>query len=92
MVRLIAQLAASLATPSAQHPTTRTHHSAVSCRRYIATDLAQQVLAKEEFKTAVLDRTPAGRVGEPDEVAGAAPLRNAVIRSPPCQLRHEQMG
>ena len=39
--------------------------------RYIATDLAQQVLANEQFKAAVIGRTPAGRVGEPHEVAGA---------------------
>lgn len=41
-------------------------------RRYIATDLAQQVLSNAPYKQAVLDRTPMGRVGEPKEVAGAA--------------------
>ena len=39
--------------------------------RYIATDLAQQVLSNAPYKQAVLDRTPMGRVGEPNEVAGA---------------------
>jgi len=62
-----------------QHLTATTHDSVAPCRRYIATDLAQQVLAKEDFKSAVLDRTPAGRVGEPDEVAGAT-LSGVVIR------------
>eukprot|EP00587_Corethron_hystrix_P009133 CAMPEP_0113300154 /NCGR_PEP_ID=MMETSP0010_2-20120614/1904_1 /TAXON_ID=216773 ORGANISM="Corethron hystrix, Strain 308" /NCGR_SAMPLE_ID=MMETSP0010_2 /ASSEMBLY_ACC=CAM_ASM_000155 /LENGTH=290 /DNA_ID=CAMNT_0000153535 /DNA_START=97 /DNA_END=969 /DNA_ORIENTATION=+ /assembly_acc=CAM_ASM_000155 len=36
---------------------------------YIATELAQQVLKNEEYKRSVLDRTPAGRVGDPHEVA-----------------------
>lgn len=36
---------------------------------YINTPLAQQVLKNEEFKRSVLSRTPAGRVGEPEEVA-----------------------
>ena len=54
----------------------------VPCPRYIATDLAQQVLAKEDFNSAVLDRTPAGRVGKPDEVAGAT--LSAVVLWPSC--------
>jgi Tropinone reductase 1 len=37
---------------------------------YINTALAQQVLKNEEYKKSVLERTPAGRVGEPEEVAG----------------------
>lgn len=36
---------------------------------YINTALAQQVLKNEEYKKSVLERTPAGRVGEPAEVA-----------------------
>jgi Tropinone reductase 1 len=36
---------------------------------YINTPLAQQVLKDEAFKSSVLSRTPAGRVGEPEEVA-----------------------
>lgn len=36
---------------------------------YINTPLAQQVLKDEVFKRSVLERTPAGRVGEPEEVA-----------------------
>jgi len=36
---------------------------------YINTPLAQQVLKDEAFKRSVLERTPAGRVGEPEEVA-----------------------
>lgn len=36
---------------------------------YINTALAQQVLKNEDYKRSVLERTPAGRVGEPDEVA-----------------------
>lgn len=36
---------------------------------YINTALAQQVLKNEEYKKSVLERTPAGRVGEPEEVA-----------------------
>jgi len=39
---------------------------------YINTALAQQVLKNEEYKKAVLERTPAGRVGEPEEVATLA--------------------
>jgi len=36
---------------------------------YINTPLAQQVLKDEDYKRSVLERTPAGRVGEPKEVA-----------------------
>lgn len=36
---------------------------------YINTELAQQVLQNEQYKKSVLERTPAGRVGEPQEVA-----------------------
>lgn len=36
---------------------------------YINTALAQQVLKNEDYKRSVLERTPAGRVGEPEEVA-----------------------
>lgn len=36
---------------------------------YINTELAQQVLKNEAYKKTVLERTPAGRVGEPEEVA-----------------------
>lgn len=36
---------------------------------YINTALAQQVLKDEDYKKSVLERTPAGRVGEPEEVA-----------------------
>ena len=37
---------------------------------YIDTPLAKQVLKNEEFKTKVLSRTPARRIGQPEEVAG----------------------
>mmetsp|Transcript_4893 Transcript_4893/g.10355 ORF Transcript_4893/g.10355 Transcript_4893/m.10355 type:complete len:313 (-) Transcript_4893:141-1079(-) len=37
---------------------------------YINTPLAKQVLQNEDYKRSVLERTPAGRVGEPEEVAG----------------------
>ena len=37
---------------------------------YIRTPLALQVLKNEEYKRSILERTPAGRVGEPFEVAG----------------------
>jgi len=37
---------------------------------YINTPLAKQVLKDEEYKKSVLERTPVGRVGEPEEVAG----------------------
>lgn len=37
---------------------------------YIATPLAEQVLSDESYRRQVLDRTPMGRVGEPEEVAG----------------------
>ncbi|MGB3619390.1 MAG: SDR family oxidoreductase, partial [Catalinimonas sp.] len=36
---------------------------------YIATPLAEQVLQNQGFREAVLARTPAGRVGTPEEVA-----------------------
>lgn len=38
--------------------------------RYINTPLAQQVLKDEAYKKTVVERTPLGRVGEPEEVAG----------------------
>ncbi len=39
---------------------------------YIDTPLARQVLDDEDYRAAVLRRTPLGRVGRPEEVAGAA--------------------
>lgn len=39
---------------------------------YINTPLAKQVLQNQEYKRTVLERTPAGRVGEPFEVASLA--------------------
>ena len=39
---------------------------------YIRTPLAEQVLQNEAYLKAVLQRTPLGRVGEPEEVAGLA--------------------
>lgn len=36
---------------------------------YISTELAQQVLKDATYKKSVLERTPLGRVGEPQEVA-----------------------
>lgn len=41
-----------------------------SSGRYINTALAQQVLKDEAYKKSVVERTPLGRVGEPNEVAG----------------------
>ena len=38
---------------------------------YIDTPLARQVLDDPEYRRAVLDRTPMGRIGEPAEVAAA---------------------
>lgn len=38
--------------------------------RYINTPLAQQVLKNESYRKSVLERTPLGRVGEPEEVSG----------------------
>lgn len=38
---------------------------------YIDTPLARQVLADAEYRAAVIDRTPMGRIGEPEEVAAA---------------------
>jgi Tropinone reductase 1 len=38
---------------------------------YIDTPLARQVLDDEAYRAAVLRQTPMGRIGEPDEVAGA---------------------
>ncbi len=38
---------------------------------YIATPLAQQVLADPDYRRAVVQRTPMGRIGEPAEVAAA---------------------
>jgi Tropinone reductase 1 len=37
---------------------------------YIRTPLTEPVLDKKDFLTSVLARTPLGRVGEPEEVAG----------------------
>ena len=37
--------------------------------RYTATPLARQVLANAEYNAGVLERTPMGRVAEPEEVA-----------------------
>ena len=42
---------------------------------YINTELAQQVLQNPDYKKAVLERTPMGRVGEPREVSWLAWLR-----------------
>lgn len=39
---------------------------------YIRTPLAQSVLDNQDYLTSVLARTPLGRVGEPEEVAGLA--------------------
>ena len=39
---------------------------------YIKTPLAESVLKNEDYLKSVLDRTPMGRVGEPEEVAAAA--------------------
>lgn len=36
---------------------------------YIRTPLANQVLKNKEYKKSILERTPLGRVGEPDEVS-----------------------
>ncbi|MGD8481401.1 MAG: SDR family oxidoreductase [Gammaproteobacteria bacterium] len=38
---------------------------------YIDTPLARQVLEDDDYRAAVLDRTPMGRIGEPAEVAAA---------------------
>jgi tropinone reductase I len=40
---------------------------------YTATPLANQVLQDKEYESAVLARTPLGRVAQPDEVAGVLP-------------------
>ena len=37
---------------------------------YINTELAKQVLKNKDYLKSVVERTPMGRVGEPDEVAG----------------------
>ena len=37
---------------------------------YINTELAQAVLKDESYLKSVVERTPMGRVGEPEEVAG----------------------
>ena len=37
---------------------------------YINTPLAQQVLKNQQYRKSVLEVTPLGRVGEPNEVAG----------------------
>ena len=37
---------------------------------YINTELAKQVLKDESYRKSVIERTPMGRVGEPQEVAG----------------------
>lgn len=39
---------------------------------YIKTPLTEPLLKKERYLKSVLDRTPAGRIGEPQEVASAA--------------------
>ena len=36
---------------------------------YIRTPLAEQVLQNESYRDEVLDRTPLGRIGEPEDVA-----------------------
>lgn len=41
----------------------------VVCRRYTATPLAQQVLQDKEYEGKVLERTPMGRIAQPQEVA-----------------------
>jgi len=38
---------------------------------YIQTPLTEPVLSKKEFRDAVIERTPLGRVGHPREVASA---------------------
>ncbi|MGB5622038.1 MAG: SDR family oxidoreductase [Gammaproteobacteria bacterium] len=38
---------------------------------YIDTPLAREVLADTEYRQAVIDRTPMGRIGQPEEVAAA---------------------
>lgn len=38
---------------------------------YIETPLAKQVLQNPEYRQAVLSRTPMGRIGQPEDVAGA---------------------
>ncbi len=38
---------------------------------YIDTPLARQVLADDDYRAEVLDRTPMARVGRPEEVARA---------------------
>ena len=47
-----------------------TSTSSAPSTRYINTELAQQVLKDEAYKKSVVERTPLGRVGEPNEVAG----------------------
>ena len=37
---------------------------------YTATPLALQVLQDEQYKREVLDRTPLGRIGQPEDVSG----------------------
>jgi NAD(P)-dependent dehydrogenase (short-subunit alcohol dehydrogenase family) len=39
---------------------------------YIATDLTAGMRASEKISRSLLQRTPSGRFGEPDEIAGAA--------------------
>lgn len=45
-------------------------HFCISSLRYINTFLAKQVLKNEAYRKSVIERTPMGRVGEPEEVAG----------------------
>lgn len=62
---LPAPAAASTSHSSACPPTLTPAHP----HRYTATPLAQQVLQDEEYSAAVLERTPMGRVAQPEEVA-----------------------
>ncbi|RFP66819.1 SDR family oxidoreductase [Hymenobacter lapidiphilus] len=49
------------------------HNIRVNCVApwYIRTPLAETVLKNEDFRRSVIDRTPLGRVGEPEEVSAA---------------------
>lgn len=63
----------SAASPPAGIPVADTkgppHTTPVPGPRYIATPLAQQVVQDKQYEAAVLERTPMGRVGQPEEVA-----------------------